>query len=162
MLRDRVPTGSVLLDVGGGTGVGSEEAIALARPGSYRQRIVVDPQPGMIERMPASLDLPCVSDAVVGDGSRLPFRDGSIDVLLSIGVLCCMTEDAVPRAVGETWRVLRPGGLAVVSVPLGRGNADDPLFREKGFVLRARLRPGRSLYQRPGSIPPGRTARLPA
>jgi ubiquinone/menaquinone biosynthesis C-methylase UbiE len=99
------------------------------------------PHPGR----PEALDL------VQADAIRLPVPDQSVDVVLSLGVLCCMTDEAVPLAVAETWRVLRPGGLAVVSVPLWRGDADEPLFRDRGFRRVASLRPGRSLYQRPSA-----------
>ncbi len=90
-------------------------------------------------------------DPVVADAVRLPLPDRSVDVVLLLGVLCCMTDDAVPPAVDETWRVLRPGGFALVTVPLARGDADDPTFRARGFRAIARLRPGRTLYLRPAS-----------
>ncbi len=149
MLAGRVAPASVLVDVGAGTGVGAEEAVRLAPRGTYRRSVLLDPQVDMLRgrpRAPTAADRP---DAVVADGAALPLADGSVDVLLSLGVLCCMAEEAVPRAVRETYRVLRPGGLAVVAVPKRRGDQDDPLFRELGFERLACLRPGRSLYQRP-------------
>jgi ubiquinone/menaquinone biosynthesis C-methylase UbiE len=149
LLRGRVPPDSVLVDVGGGTGVGAEEAARVVPVGTFRRRIVFDPQREMLARARARSSRHSPAVPVVADAVSLPLPDGSIDVLLSLGVLCCMTDEAVPRAVAETWRVLRPGGLAVVAVPLRRGDADDPLFRSAGFVRVARLRPGRSLYRRP-------------
>lgn len=53
--------------------------------------------------------------AEVGDW-RLPFRDGSFDVVLALEVLEHVEEDVL--MLQELVRVLRPGGLAVVSVPL--------------------------------------------
>ncbi len=46
---------------------------------------------------------------------ELPFPDASFDVLLSADVLCQVVEADV--AMKEFFRVLRPGGIAVVSVP---------------------------------------------
>ena len=48
------------------------------------------------------------------DAERLPFADGSFDLVYSWGVLH-HTPDT-PRAIDEVWRVLRPGGSARVMV----------------------------------------------
>lgn len=109
---------------------------------------------GMLVRAHRDPTRPDAFDLVQGHAVRLPVPDESVDVRLSLGVLCCMTDEEVPFAVSETWRVLRPGGLAVVGVPLRRGNADDPLFRKRGFERVARLRPGRSLHRRPSAGTP--------
>lgn len=47
---------------------------------------------------------------------RLPFRDASFDVVLALEVLEHVEEDV--RMLRELVRVLRPGGLVVISVPL--------------------------------------------
>jgi ubiquinone/menaquinone biosynthesis C-methylase UbiE len=154
VLRDRVRAGSLLVDVGGGTGVGAEEAARILPPGTFRRRLVLDPQRGMIVRARHRRTGPDAMDVGVADAVALPLADGSVDVVLSLGVLCCMTDAAVPHAVRETWRVLRPGGLALVTVPLRRGDADAPLFRTAGFERVAELRPGRTLYARPPDGPP--------
>jgi len=149
MLRGRTPSGGVLLDVGGASGVGAEEAVRLAPAGTFRRRVVLDPQRGMLVKVPRVPVRGYPLDAVQGDGIQLPVPDQSVDVVLSLGVLCCMTDEAVPLAVAETWRVLRPGGLAVVGVPRRRGDADDPIYLAQGFRRVDSLRPGRSLYERP-------------
>ena len=51
-------------------------------------------------------------------GVTIPAADGSVDLLLSKSVLEHVTEDAVPRLVDETYRVLRPGGGAVHMIDL--------------------------------------------
>lgn len=52
---------------------------------------------------------------ICGDGQRLPFRDRSVDAVLSGGMLEHVLEpDASLR---ETLRVLRPGGLLYIGVP---------------------------------------------
>ncbi|HEY7287840.1 MAG TPA: class I SAM-dependent methyltransferase [Vicinamibacterales bacterium] len=52
----------------------------------------------------------------VGDVRELPFETGSFDAVYSPGV-CEHFEDGPEPVLAETHRVLRPGGLAVVSTP---------------------------------------------
>jgi SAM-dependent methyltransferase len=49
-----------------------------------------------------------------GDAERLPFASESFDVVYSFGVLHHTPDTA--RAVLEAWRVLKPGGVAIVSL----------------------------------------------
>jgi ubiquinone/menaquinone biosynthesis C-methylase UbiE len=48
----------------------------------------------------------------VGDAQQLAFRDGSFDTVLCTLGLCTIPDDR--RAIAEAWRVLRPGGQAVL------------------------------------------------
>ncbi|MEQ6901451.1 class I SAM-dependent methyltransferase [Nocardioides sp. YIM 152588] len=54
---------------------------------------------------------------VRGDGTRLPLRDASMDLVLSTDVWEHIDDDAAVAA--ETARVLRPGGRALIAVPAG-------------------------------------------
>lgn len=99
--------------------------------------------PGLYYR---GIDLERRHDGVtdVGDVTALPFAEASFDALLCIHVLEHVPEDR--RAIAELYRVLRPGGWAIVSVPirLDRDTHEDPsvtapaerqrLFGEKGHV----------------------------
>ncbi len=49
-----------------------------------------------------------------GDAESLPFRDGSFDVVYSIGVI--HHTPRMQAAIDEVWRVLRPSGLALVGL----------------------------------------------
>ncbi|HYR33602.1 MAG TPA: class I SAM-dependent methyltransferase [Burkholderiales bacterium] len=51
----------------------------------------------------------------VGDGEALDFQDGFFDAVVSLGMLEYLVT--YQRALAEMWRVLRPGGVAVVAVP---------------------------------------------
>jgi ubiquinone/menaquinone biosynthesis C-methylase UbiE len=48
------------------------------------------------------------------DAEDLPFQDASFDIVYSWGVLHHSPD--TPRAVSEVWRVLRPGGVALVMI----------------------------------------------
>jgi SAM-dependent methyltransferase len=60
---------------------------------------------------------------VVGDVRVIPFKDGSVDAVYSMGTIEHFEEYAL--AVREIFRVLRPGGTAIVGVP----NKLDPFLR---------------------------------
>ena len=49
--------------------------------------------------------------------SQMPFADAAFDVVTSFDVLYCLDEETERATVAEMYRVLRPGGAAVVSVP---------------------------------------------
>ena len=51
------------------------------------------------------------------EGERLPFADGSFDVVYSQGFIEHFPPDTSELLVAEHVRVLRPGGLVAVSVP---------------------------------------------
>ncbi len=53
--------------------------------------------------------------AMVGDGARLPFADASFDRLVAAEVLEHVVSDRA--VIAELARVLRPGGVAAVTVP---------------------------------------------
>ncbi|MBL8862903.1 MAG: class I SAM-dependent methyltransferase [Planctomycetes bacterium] len=65
------------------------------------------------------------STDVIGDVARLPFRDGSADLVYATGLLeHVVDERAVLR---EMARILKPGGLAHVEVPFLEQYHEDPI-----------------------------------
>jgi|CXWL01.1.fsa_nt_gi SAM-dependent methyltransferase len=54
---------------------------------------------------------------VEGDATALPFPDASFDVVLCFGVVGTL-EQGIDTAIAEIHRVLRPGGVAIISVML--------------------------------------------
>jgi SAM-dependent methyltransferase len=77
----------------------------------------------------------------VGDVTRLPYRDGAFDVVVSHGVLDHMLMEDARRAATEVWRVLAPSGLfycdlrSVEDFESGRGREVAPHTRviDAGF-----------------------------
>ena len=64
-----------------------------------------------------------VLNGVQGDVRTLPFRDGSFDAIYSMGTV--EHFDDTDGALREIFRVLRPGGTAIIGVP----NRRDPFLR---------------------------------
>ena len=55
-----------------------------------------------------------VERAVQGDATRLPFPDGTFDLVLSVDVLAHLPPGEEPRAAAELTRVLAPGGMLAI------------------------------------------------
>ncbi|HYU79934.1 MAG TPA: class I SAM-dependent methyltransferase [Vicinamibacterales bacterium] len=60
---------------------------------------------------------------LVADCRHIPYRSGSFDAVYSMGTIEHFDES--PAAVREMWRVLKPGGRAIIGVP----NRLDPFLR---------------------------------
>jgi 2-polyprenyl-3-methyl-5-hydroxy-6-metoxy-1,4-benzoquinol methylase len=98
--------GKKLLDAGCGTGWLSKRACE-------RGATVTSLDVGA--KLLAQVAKKCDSERVVGDILRLPFADGTFDVVVSSEVIEHTVEPR--RAVSELARVLRPGGVLVITVP---------------------------------------------
>ena len=109
----RVMRGATVLEVGSGSGVVSRD---LARMVGPRGRVVaVDPSRAFVRaarRLARLHGLGGRIDFRVGDGGRLPFRNGRFDVTLAVTVL--LHVDAPEAIVAEMARVTRPGGTVGV------------------------------------------------
>lgn len=99
--------GSVLLDVGCGTGVLLQRALE-REPGLLC--VGMDITEAMLgqaaRRLPPSVTL------VRGSGTAVPLASATVDVVVSTSALHYMQNPAL--AVSEWYRVLRPGGVLVV------------------------------------------------
>jgi SAM-dependent methyltransferase len=103
--RHGVPADARLLDVGCGAGGNS---LALSRFGRV---VALDREPAALEACRARP----YAWRVQGTAERLPFADGSFDVVAALDVLEHLDDDRAGAA--ELTRVLRPGGLLVAFVP---------------------------------------------
>jgi SAM-dependent methyltransferase len=85
----------------------------------------------------ADLHQPGVTHRI--DITRIPFVDASYDIVIAHHVLEHIDDDR--RAIGEMFRILRPGGLALLSTPINASRArtyenpaiTDPVAREAHF-----------------------------
>jgi ubiquinone/menaquinone biosynthesis C-methylase UbiE len=71
---------------------------------------------------------------VQATAESLPLRTNSLDVLFCLGVVGHMESEAVPRAIEEMARVVRPGGTLILSF----ANARSPFRRVRRAYLAAR------------------------
>ncbi|HJW95460.1 MAG TPA: class I SAM-dependent methyltransferase [Thermoanaerobaculia bacterium] len=119
-----------VLDIGSGNG-GVAFAFANCRTNRVRTLDIV-PNPQLRECR-RELNLPV--EAVVGDGGALPFATDSFDIVLLFDVFEHLPH---PSDVGrEVMRVLRPGGVCLVTTP-ARFNwlfRPDPHYGIRGLLL---------------------------
>ncbi len=102
IVRDRVPAGSRVIDIGGASGV---HAAALAQRGD--EVLLVDPVPRHVDAAKEHGTF----KARLGDARMLPTDDNSFDAALLLGPLYHLVErrDRL-HAWSEAIRVVRPGG----------------------------------------------------
>ena len=99
-VRAMVPEGARVVDLGSGGRQISERTIC-------------------VDKLP----LPHVN--LISDVERLPFREGSIDLLFATGLLEHVEDDR--RVLAEVARVLKPGGIVHVELPFLQQYHEDPI-----------------------------------
>lgn len=109
--------GAEILEVGCG---GGRICLALAQH-KYLRLTGVDFSARMIESAKQNQDglaLPAPVRFQEADAARLPFPDQAFDGLLYLANVLCFLARGEDRkkALAEAWRVLRPGGTAIISV----------------------------------------------
>jgi ubiquinone/menaquinone biosynthesis C-methylase UbiE len=77
---------------------------------------------------------------LVGDIGRTGLPDASCDAAVAMGVLEYLTIPALDTALGEVFRILRPGGVAILTIPKRH---------HWGTVLRELLLPIRRAFRKP-------------
>ena len=113
------PVGGDVLEIGAGTGAN----LACYGP-DVRRLVLAEPEPRMRARLEARLAAAGRNGhAEVADAAaeKLPFADGTFDVVVATLVLCSVAD---PRAaLAEIHRVLRPGGCFVFLEHVAAGDA---------------------------------------
>jgi SAM-dependent methyltransferase len=117
--RFPIRSGDRVLDLGCG---GGRHAFEVYRRGGRVVAFDLDPGEltpvrGMFGAMAAEGEAPAGSgaDTTAGDATRMPFGDDAFDRVIAAEVLEHVPDDQ--RAMRELARVLRPGGLAAITVP---------------------------------------------
>ncbi len=108
------------LDVGAGTGFTTEGIVAQVQPESVT---MLDQSPDQLAKAEQK---PALSQCkkLLGDAENLPFETGSFDRYISSGSIEYWPDPQ--QAIAEAYRVLKPGGIALINGPLRRQN---PLAR---------------------------------
>jgi SAM-dependent methyltransferase len=100
--------GERLLEIGGGVGTDGRQ---FARNGV--RYIDLDMSRGSLEMARRGFEVERLPGTFMhGDGENLPFASQAFDVVYSHGVLHHTPN--TEQAIGEVWRVLRPGGKAII------------------------------------------------
>lgn len=88
-----------------------------------------------------------LSDIVQGDGVCLPFKENTFSLVLATDFLEHVEMDG--SAIGEIYRVLLPGGTALITVPAFKclWGLEDQIANH---LRRYRLQPFRSMFDRVG------------
>ncbi|HEY6219364.1 MAG TPA: methyltransferase domain-containing protein [Gemmatimonadaceae bacterium] len=123
---DRIAAGATVVDIG--CGAGTDLLLAARRVGSKGRAVGIDMTEAMRERAiegAAACGLDHV-DVCSGDATRLPIDDGSVDVVISNGVINLVPEKQ--RAIAEIGRVLKPGGrVQIADIIIGEALPDSAL-----------------------------------
>jgi ubiquinone/menaquinone biosynthesis C-methylase UbiE len=109
-----VRDGEAVLEVATGTGV---QLVELARRNPSGRTVGVELAPGMVAQTRKRLDQAGLGAVKLHQASALdlPLEDEGFDLLVNGYMLDLLPRDDIPRALGEFWRVLRPGGRLVLS-----------------------------------------------
>lgn len=101
--------GEYILDAGSGP-IAHPELIEYSR--AFRKRVCVDLSAQALRRAHQKLGDHGVY--LQGDLTKLPLQDNSMDAITCNHVIYQLPDDLQIKAMLELWRVLKPGGLAVV------------------------------------------------
>lgn len=126
LIKRYVPRGAAMLDAGCGFGAW----VQFLREKGYAAE-GIDFSPRLIERLREAYPQTPWTE---GDIRRMPFPDGRFDAIVSWGVV--EHDEAGPgAALREFLRVLKPGGVAIVTVPLdtaAQRQSSEVLHRKPG------------------------------
>ena len=121
-----IPEGNVVLDVG--CGAGTDLLLAARRVGPHGRAMGIDMTEAMRRLAMAGAATCGLTNVEVrdGDATTLPVESGSIDVVISNGVLNLVPDK--PRALSEIARVLKAGGrVQIADIVIGEVLPDDAL-----------------------------------
>lgn len=133
LLKKHMPPPATVLDVGCGAGV---QVLNMARLGYTVQGVdlvadMIESARALLANYPELAEQARFDVASIGD---LPFADESFAAVVCLGVMEYMDDPAT--AVAQLARVLKPGGIAIISVP----NQASPFRRLGRMATRAFMR----------------------
>jgi ubiquinone/menaquinone biosynthesis C-methylase UbiE len=137
-----------------GAGVGYFDAEILRRVGADGRLYAVDPDAENLEIARRRVGADPRVTFLAHSAARVPeIPDASIDRALLSLVLCCLVDKE--GTMDETWRMLKPGGLAFVSYPrrgLPRRRTSGLRVSQERWASLLRRRAWEALPLRPGRL----------
>lgn len=127
------PRPGVWLDIGSGSG---SLGLALAARSTESVVVLLDPRAEALERALVAASgqgLRSRVVAVIGSAEKMPLPDACVDLVVSRGSIFFWQDRA--QGIREAYRVLRPGGEAMIGGGLGRGY---PAWARAEFIRRQR------------------------
>jgi SAM-dependent methyltransferase len=119
-----LPTGATVVDIG--CGAGTDLLLAAMHVGPHGRAIGVDMTEAMRERARRGAEACGLAHVEVrdGDATALPIEAGTVDVVISNGVLNLVPDKQA--AVAEIYRVLKPGGrVQIADIVIGSELSED-------------------------------------
>jgi len=100
-----------------------------------------------IERMKKYIYLGSKYSENIADATNLPFRDNSVDDIISISVIEHINGSGDSAAMAEMWRALKPGGKLILTFPIKRVYTEE--FRDDNvYGLNVEKKNGKFFFQR--------------
>jgi SAM-dependent methyltransferase len=100
-----------------------------------------------IEHIRKYIQLNSRYSANIADATNLPYRDNSVDDIISISVIEHINGSGDSSAIAEMWRTLKPGGKLVLTFPIKRAYEEE--FRDdNAYGLNVDQKNGKYFFQR--------------
>jgi len=107
-----------VLDLGCGSG---RHTVFLAKMGFDVFGLDLAPT-GLSETIQQLAEAGLTAHVTLSDIQRLPYDDGFFDAIISVQVIHHNRIRDIEETISEMWRVLKPGGLVWVTVPVPQGH----------------------------------------
>ncbi len=126
---DTLPAGGHILDVGCGVG---RHCVYLGERGFRMAGVDISPN-GIEQTAAVCAERGIAFEGRLSDMTTLPWPDATFDAALSTSTIHHHLRADMARAIGEVWRVLKPGGVFLADFP----RVDTPSYQQQRELVAA-------------------------